>query len=79
MEFLADKVWQGGGQSSVDMNFVAQQYNSNGMSLYDEKDREKIFDNEFDGQNGRHLVSESIQEDPEYANALKDSYSTVKN
>ena len=41
--FLADKVWQGGGQSSVDMNFVAQQYNSNGMSLYDDKDRQKTY------------------------------------
>ena len=73
MVFLADKVWRGGGQSSVDMNFVAQQYNSNGLSLYDDKEREKILEQQLEANNGQQLAYESIMDDPNYANALKDS------
>ena len=69
MVFLADKVWQGGGQSSVDMNRLNKQYNSRCMTVgNEEKDKHLLT---YKQQMSK--LSESLYEDPDYANFLQDS------
>ena len=81
--FLADKVWQGGAQSSVDMNRFAKQYNSKrisaGLDEIGEIGSDKIFLNNLIEEQAEQesKISESVNE--EYANFLKDSQSTIRN